>query len=217
MGRGRVELKRIENKINRQVTFAKRKNGLLKKAHELAVLCEVELALIIFSTRGKLFEFSSTSMFKILDKYRTYHNAASDATVPDKDNQDDYQEYLNLKAGIECLQRSQRNLLGADLGSLNAKELGQLEDQVEMSLHQIRSKKTQLMLDNLCDLKRKEQILQDANTALERKLIEANAGNPFHSEALLQPSLQIGYNPIYLQQSNTQITSQTSGFMPMDG
>ena len=34
MGRGRVELKRIENKINRQVTFAKRRNGLLKKAYE---------------------------------------------------------------------------------------------------------------------------------------------------------------------------------------
>ncbi|KRY02111.1 Developmental protein SEPALLATA 3 [Trichinella patagoniensis] len=43
MGRGRVELKMIENKINRQVTFAKRRNGLLKKAHELSVLCDAEL------------------------------------------------------------------------------------------------------------------------------------------------------------------------------
>ncbi|CAI0380958.1 unnamed protein product [Linum tenue] len=33
MGRGRVQLKRIENKINRQVTFSKRRAGLLKKAH----------------------------------------------------------------------------------------------------------------------------------------------------------------------------------------
>ncbi|KAL8130301.1 hypothetical protein V2J09_019456 [Rumex salicifolius] len=59
MGRGRVELKRIENKINRQVTFAKRRNGLLKKAYELSVLCDAEVALIIFSSRGKLYEFSS--------------------------------------------------------------------------------------------------------------------------------------------------------------
>ncbi|WVZ17869.1 hypothetical protein V8G54_010851 [Vigna mungo] len=57
----KVELKRIENKINRQVTFAKRRNGLLKKAYELSVLCDAELALIIFSTRGKLYEFCSTS------------------------------------------------------------------------------------------------------------------------------------------------------------
>lgn len=61
MGRGRVELKRIENKINRQVTFAKRRNGLLKKAYELSVLCDAEVGLIIFSNRGKLYEFCSSS------------------------------------------------------------------------------------------------------------------------------------------------------------
>ncbi|KAK2975938.1 hypothetical protein RJ640_008038 [Escallonia rubra] len=64
MGRGRVELKRIENKINRQVTFSKRRNGLLKKAYELSVLCDAEVALIIFSNRGKLYEFCSTSKLK---------------------------------------------------------------------------------------------------------------------------------------------------------
>lgn len=61
MGRGRVELKRIENKINRQVTFAKRRNGLLKKAYELSVLCDAEVALLIFSNRGKLYEFCSSN------------------------------------------------------------------------------------------------------------------------------------------------------------
>ncbi|KAK8943782.1 Developmental protein SEPALLATA 1 [Platanthera guangdongensis] len=59
MVRGRVELKRIENKINRQVSFAKRRSGLLKKARELSVLCDAEIAVIVFSSRGKLFEFSS--------------------------------------------------------------------------------------------------------------------------------------------------------------
>ncbi|CAK9186220.1 unnamed protein product [Ilex paraguariensis] len=63
MGRGRVELKRIENKINRQVTFAKRRNGLFKKAYELSVLCDAEVALIIFSNRGKLYEFCSSSRY----------------------------------------------------------------------------------------------------------------------------------------------------------
>lgn len=64
MGRGRVELKRIENKINRQVTFAKRRNGLLKKAYELSVLCDAEVALIIFSNRGKLYEFCSSARYR---------------------------------------------------------------------------------------------------------------------------------------------------------
>ncbi|VAI82843.1 unnamed protein product [Triticum turgidum subsp. durum] len=63
MGRGKVELKRIDNKSSRQVTFAKRRNGLLKKAYELSVLCDAEVALIIFSTRGRLFEFSTSSWY----------------------------------------------------------------------------------------------------------------------------------------------------------
>lgn len=65
MGRGRVELKRIENKINRQVTFAKRRNGLLKKAYELSILCDAEVALIIFSNRGKLYEFCSSTRYTV--------------------------------------------------------------------------------------------------------------------------------------------------------
>ncbi|KAI3968206.1 hypothetical protein MKX01_018509 [Papaver californicum] len=59
MGRGKIEIKRIENSTNRQVTFSKRRGGLLKKAHELAVLCDAQLGLIIFSSSGKMFEYSS--------------------------------------------------------------------------------------------------------------------------------------------------------------
>jgi MADS-box transcription factor len=60
MGRGKIEIKKIENATSRQVTFSKRRGGLLKKAHELAVLCDAEVALIIFSSTGKLFEFASS-------------------------------------------------------------------------------------------------------------------------------------------------------------
>jgi hypothetical protein len=63
MRRGRVELKRIENKINRQVAFAKRQNGLLKKAYELSVLCDAEVAFIIFSNGDKLYEFCSDQRY----------------------------------------------------------------------------------------------------------------------------------------------------------
>ena len=59
MGRGKIEIKRIENTTNRQVTFCKRRNGLFKKAYELSVLCDAEVALIVFSTRGKLYEYAN--------------------------------------------------------------------------------------------------------------------------------------------------------------
>ncbi|KAK3009665.1 hypothetical protein RJ639_013841, partial [Escallonia herrerae] len=143
MGRGRVELKRIEKKINRQVTFSKRRNGLLKKAYELSVLCDAEVALIIFSNRGKLYEFcSSSSMLQTLEKYHKCSYGLLNASQPAvREDEDMYHEYLRLKARVEVLQRSQRNMLGEDLGPLNTKELDQLEHQLEISLRQIRSTK----------------------------------------------------------------------------
>ncbi|XP_068651489.1 MADS-box protein SOC1-like [Aristolochia californica] len=60
MVRGKTQMRRIENATSRQVTFAKRRNGLLKKAFELSVLCDAEVGLIVFSPRGKLYKFASS-------------------------------------------------------------------------------------------------------------------------------------------------------------
>uniref|UniRef100_F6HAQ1 MADS-box domain-containing protein n=1 Tax=Vitis vinifera TaxID=29760 RepID=F6HAQ1_VITVI len=60
MVRGKIQMRRIENATSRQVTFSKRRNGLLKKAYELSVLCDAEVAVIIFSQKGRLYEFSSS-------------------------------------------------------------------------------------------------------------------------------------------------------------
>ncbi|KAL8150494.1 hypothetical protein V2J09_020302 [Rumex salicifolius] len=46
MVRGKMQMKRIEKDSSRQVTFSKRRNGLLKKAFELSVLCDAEVALM---------------------------------------------------------------------------------------------------------------------------------------------------------------------------
>ncbi|XP_022894009.1 MADS-box protein AGL72-like [Olea europaea var. sylvestris] len=60
MGRGKVEIKKIENINSWQVTFSKRLGRLLKKAKELAILCAAQVAVIIFSGTGKLYEFASS-------------------------------------------------------------------------------------------------------------------------------------------------------------
>nr|GME00184.1 MADS-box protein [Ipomoea batatas] len=62
MGRGKVEIRRIEKSTNRRVTFWKRRNGLLKKAMEMGILCDAEVGLMIFSSTGKLHEFATTSL-----------------------------------------------------------------------------------------------------------------------------------------------------------
>ncbi|CAL4999928.1 unnamed protein product [Urochloa decumbens] len=236
MGRGRVELKRIENKINRQVTFAKRRNGLLKKAYELSVLCDAEVALIIFSNRGKLYEFCSTqSMPKTLEKYQKCSYAGPETAVQTRESEQlksSRNEYLKLKARVENLQRTQRNLLGEDLDSLDIKELEHLEKQLDSSLKHIRSTRTQHMVDQLTELQRKEQMFSEANKCLRRKLEESNQviwqqawehGEPqpevqqhqlhggngfFHplDAARGEPTLQIGYPSEALTSSSCMTT-----------
>lgn len=58
MGRNKLPMKRIENNTSRLVTFCKRRNGLIKKAYELSVLCDIDIALIMFSPSGRLNHFS---------------------------------------------------------------------------------------------------------------------------------------------------------------
>ncbi|KAK4846780.1 hypothetical protein QYF36_021851 [Acer negundo] len=64
MGRGKIVIRRIDNSTSRQVTFSKRRNGLLKKARELSILCDAEVGLVIFSSTAKLYEYSSSSKYR---------------------------------------------------------------------------------------------------------------------------------------------------------
>lgn len=63
MAREKIQIKKIDNATARQVTFSKRRRGLFKKAEELSVLCDADVALIIFSSTGKLFEYSNSRSF----------------------------------------------------------------------------------------------------------------------------------------------------------
>ncbi|KAF3332456.1 MADS-box transcription factor 23 [Carex littledalei] len=69
MGRGKISIKRIDNTSSRQVTFSKRRKGLLKKAKELAILCDAEVGLVVFSSTGRLYEFASSSMKSTIARY----------------------------------------------------------------------------------------------------------------------------------------------------
>ncbi|CAA6659495.1 unnamed protein product [Spirodela intermedia] len=66
MTREKIKIRKIENIAARQVTFSKRRRGLFKKAHELAVLCDADVGLIVFSSTNKLYEFSSTRVKQTL-------------------------------------------------------------------------------------------------------------------------------------------------------
>ncbi|XP_061744621.1 myocyte-specific enhancer factor 2B isoform X3 [Nerophis ophidion] len=83
MGRKKIQISRILDQRNRQVTFTKRKFGLMKKAYELSVLCDCEIALIIFNSTNRLFQYASTDMDKVLLKYTEYSEPHESRTNTD--------------------------------------------------------------------------------------------------------------------------------------
>nr|CAX65662.1 GSQUA3 protein [Gerbera hybrid cultivar] len=173
MGRGKVQLRRIENKITRQVTFSKRRGGLLKKAHEISVLCDAEVALIVFSNKGKLFEFSTDScMESILERYERYSYTERQLVSADTAPRSWTLEYNKLKSRAELLQRNHRHYMGEDIESLSLKEIQNLEQQLDTGLKNIRSRKNQLLHESISELQKKGKAIQEQNTTLTKKIKE---------------------------------------------
>nr|ASZ80008.1 MADS20 [Dendrocalamus latiflorus] len=177
MGRGKVQLRRIENNVSRQVTFSKRRSGLLKKAHEIAVLCDVDVALIVFSAKGKLHEYSThNSMERILERYERCLLSEGDVIeeYPELKGSLNY-DHIKLRSRIEALQKSQRNLMGEQVDSLTLREVHQLEQQIDSALRNIRARKNHLLLNSIEELRKKESLLIEQNSILEKEKAELDA------------------------------------------
>ncbi|XP_027093277.2 MADS-box protein defh21-like [Coffea arabica] len=167
MGRGKIELKRIENNTSRQVTFSKRRSGLLKKTHELSVLCDAQIGLIIFSNKGKLFEYCShpLSIDQIIERYLK----TKGTSIPDHEdlakshNERVFGELKRMKSETLNLQLSLQRYKGDDLSSAHYDELNQLEQQLELSVTKVRARKFELLDQQLENLKRTEKLLEKEN------------------------------------------------------
>ncbi|GAB4832491.1 hypothetical protein Ancab_006513 [Ancistrocladus abbreviatus] len=172
MGRGKIEIKKIENANSRQVTFSKRRAGLLKKARELAILCDAEVAVIIFSSTGKLFEFASSSMKRTLSRYREATDSSETEVGEQTVQNDDSKELQILKDEIEQLQRKQTHLLGKELTGLSITELQHLEEQLNEGLFSVKERKEKLLVEQLECSRSQEQRALLENELLRRQVAE---------------------------------------------
>ncbi|XP_034889952.1 floral homeotic protein AGAMOUS isoform X1 [Populus alba] len=173
LGRGKVEIKRIENTTNRQVTFCKRRNGLLKKAYELSVLCDAEVALIVFSSRGRLYEYSNNSVKSTIERYKkACADSSNNGSVSEANAQFYQQEAAKLRSQIGNLQNSNRNMLGESLSALSVKELKSLEIKLEKGIGRIRSKKNELLFAEIEYMQKREIDLHTNNQLLRAKIAE---------------------------------------------
>lgn len=195
-----MELKRIENKISRQVTFSKRRSGLLKKAHEISVLCDVEVALIVFSTKGKLFEYSTeSSMEAILERYERYSYAEKQLVATDSESQQQgswAMEYPRLISKLEVLQRNMRHYVGQDIDSLALRELQHLEQQIDTALKRIRNRKNQVMHESISQFQKKEKAMQEQNNLLVKLVKEKGKTQVIEEENPSQALMLSSSNPL---------------------
>ncbi|PPD95105.1 hypothetical protein GOBAR_DD07877 [Gossypium barbadense] len=143
MGRGKIAIRRIDNSASRQVTFSKRRKGLIKKAKELAILCDAEVGLVIFSSSGKLYEFASTSMKSVIERYNTL--------------KEEHQQLSNPSSEVK-------------LYGLRVEDLQNLENQLEMSLKGVRMKKERILTNEIEELNRRGNLIHQENVELFKKV-----------------------------------------------
>ncbi|KAH9314853.1 hypothetical protein KI387_023480, partial [Taxus chinensis] len=155
MGRGKVELKRIHNPISRQVTFSKRKSGLLKKAEELSLLCDAEIALMIYSPKGKLHDFASHSMHKTMGRYQNFSASIGEYAPLSENIETLCSEVENLRKQMEDLEKTYKCMIGEDLDFLSFKKLQHIEKKMNLGSRKIRSKKDKISLEHIKSLKGK--------------------------------------------------------------
>ncbi|ONM03181.1 Protein TRANSPARENT TESTA 16 [Zea mays] len=140
MGRGKVELKKIENPTNRQVTFSKRQMGLFKKENEVAILCDAQIGVIVFSGSGRMYEYSSPP-WRIASVFDRYLKAPSTRFEEMDIQQKIVQEMTRMKDERNRLRMIMAQYMAEDLASFSAQDLSNLEQQIEFSLYKVRLRK----------------------------------------------------------------------------
>ncbi|CAN6475593.1 unnamed protein product [Victoria cruziana] len=142
MARGKVQLKRIDNPVHRQVTFCKRRAGLLKKARELSVLCDADIGLIIFSTHGKLYELATKgTMQGLIERYMKSTHGAHGRESEASFSRGSEQQISTMNQEIQLLQKGLSYMFGWGTGNMTLDELHLLERHLELWMCQIRTAK----------------------------------------------------------------------------
>lgn len=176
MGRGKIEIKRIENATNRQVTYSKRRNGIFKKAQELTVLCDAKVSLIMFSNTGKFHEYISptTTTKKMFDQYQKTLGIDVWATHYAR-----MQESLKkLKDINNKLRREIRQRIGEDLEGLSLDEMRNLGQKMTAAVDVVRQRKYHVIKTQTDTHKKKVRNLEErhGNILLD---LEAKYEDPY--------------------------------------
>ncbi|CAL5051956.1 unnamed protein product [Urochloa decumbens] len=182
MGRVKLQIKRIENNTNRQVTFSKRRNGLIKKAYELSVLCDIDIALIMFSPSNRLSHFSGRHrMEDVIERYVNLPEHDRGGIVRNR-------EYLlKMLTQLKC-EGDIAEQLTPNKGPVNP-NLEELHQEIRKHQHQLQAMEERLRmfepdplaLSSMNEVEAAEKFLMDTLTRVEerKKYLLCNHMGPF--------------------------------------
>ncbi|KAH0727322.1 hypothetical protein KY284_003187 [Solanum tuberosum] len=174
-GRQRVEMVKMKNASNLQVTFSKRRAGLFKKASELCTLCGAEIAIVVFSPGDKVFSFGHPNVDTLVERF-----LGRDLPPP---NNDVHNQLIvaHREAGIRELNTKLMNL----------EEVLQMEKNRGESLQEIRRRANgqwwespieELNLFQLQHLKEAlERLEQKVEKVAQQQKMVNNLAFPFHT------------------------------------
>lgn len=176
MAREKVQIKKIDNATARRVTFSKRRRGLFKKAEELSVLCDADVAVILFSSNDKLFHYSSSSMKEVLERRSLHSKNLEKLNQPSLELQlVEDTNYANLSKEVAERTLQLRRLRGEELQGLSIEELHQLEKSLEAGLSRVVAKKGEVIMNEINHLQEKEVKLMEENDKLRQELLKISS------------------------------------------
>ncbi|KAL8167629.1 hypothetical protein V2J09_009128 [Rumex salicifolius] len=208
MAREKIQIKKIDNATARQVTFSKRRRGLMKKAEELSVLCDADVALIVFSCTGKLFEFASSSMKEILERHRLHSKNLAKLEEPSLK--------LQLVENRDCARLSKdiaekthllRQMRGEELHGLGIEDLQKLESTLESGLNCVLQKKGDKIMKEISALQERGEELVEENERLKQQV----EGICYRRNRLTSDSENVAANDEDGQSSESFVNACNSG------
>uniref|UniRef100_A0A2P2LCT9 Uncharacterized protein MANES_10G099000 n=1 Tax=Rhizophora mucronata TaxID=61149 RepID=A0A2P2LCT9_RHIMU len=176
MARQKIQIKKIDNITARQVTFSKRRRGLFKKAYELSTLCDAEIALIVFSATGKLFEYSSTSVKQVVEKRNLLSENLNRLDRPSLELPLDDALYIKLSKEIAEKNRELSQIRGEELEGLTLEDLQHLEELLVKGLRRVLQTKDERIENEINTIRGKEAELMEENQWLKQRVMDLSVG-----------------------------------------